>query len=122
MFVLCLLSRGLTQQATFALLVRMLYLKLIFTAIDIGVLKDSTAILRNCILTDSFPCVQFVDTLLNFVTVHRQNNCIIIIRSTLFNTLLSVVCVCFKLKPKIMDTNYYSKISKYLNNVSYTLG
>ena len=38
------LSRGLTQ-ATFALLGKMLYLKLLFIAIDKGVLKGSAAIL-----------------------------------------------------------------------------
>ena len=38
------LSRGLTQ-ATFALLGKMLYLKLLFIAIDNGVLKGSAAIL-----------------------------------------------------------------------------
>ena len=76
------LSRGLTQ-ATFALLGKMLYLKLLFNAIDKGVLKVSAAILikageilswtiafpgfnfwRHCLTLSLFTCEKTVLSLL----------------------------------------------------------
>ena len=75
------LSRGLTQ-ATFVLLGKMLHLKLLLFAIDSGVLKKLGNHFdyswRSFILTDSFPWVQFLETLFNFVTIYRRKGCVII--------------------------------------------
>ena len=75
------LSRGFTQ-ATFALLGKILCLKLLFLAIDTGILKGSAAILIKAgeilSLTDSFAWVQFQEILLKFVTVYWRKARVII--------------------------------------------
>ena len=69
-------SRGLTQ-ATFALQEKMLYLKLLFIAINNGVLKGSAAILIKAWGILSW--VWFLKTLRNFVTIYKRKDCVIII-------------------------------------------
>ena len=62
------LSRGLTK-ATFALLGKRLHLKLLFIAIDNGILKGSAAILTKA---------KFLETMLRFFTIYRPKNCVIV--------------------------------------------
>ena len=62
------LSRGL-KKATFALLGKRLHLKLLFIAIDNGILKGSAAVLIKA---------KFLETMLRFLTIYRPKNCVIV--------------------------------------------